>query len=186
MAKTTAGNDEAIRLFEEGARSYRDAWVAMTAFRHEAYKRCRNVVMQKLPALGTAIGDDSINEADVKDHENESLDGIFLGVQVHSEKMSTPWTAMYFGLWWGEENGQPWFGICTTYYLSAQRAVRLLARLFPTNNQLVRGGAELQLWRQLAPEKMDSFDNTLAEMIDEWVHLGKELGGFSEYIASNP
>lgn len=180
----------AEHLLVEGARSYREALIAIDSFRRIVYSRCREVILKNIDGLNNAIGEihgeDDMNfhqkDEGLGDSEGNGLTFFMQGPKLAAAKM-----CFFVGLWWGlDDRGTSQFWVYSGFW--APRKLR--DRMNSLIEEQKHDYPGLEIWRTegiyiaqiLAPDEAVRFTDTLNTLIMIWISIGEKLGSYLSFL----
>jgi len=171
-------------LLAEGMKSYPKALGALNEFVRLVVSTIREVVIDDLDNLSTAIGV-NLSEDEVGDYVRPNRLAIsnpkdaYLGVKI--DRIGESGWGLYFYLWW--ERGQPMLAVSIWLRDSnvAQSIVTAFKKLAASRVEL-GAGCEVYISRVLAPDKADQLRVILSEMDQEFSQLWTKAGGLEKFL----
>jgi hypothetical protein len=176
-------------LLEEGARSYLEAFTALTVFRREVQSICRKVIEDNLPdyseALGVPLNRDAIKQfATPEDEFSGSSASLGAEHKISRRRESGVGCISYCNLAWSQERENRRFGCSVSMWFNRREITEQLYAAFrrsttplPAGIELATYRNEVYLSRELNSKEMASLGEHLDALMVEWVRLWKEFGG---------
>jgi hypothetical protein len=186
QTKDNARDDATRRLLEEGARSYFKAYNALTAFEEEVQTRCRQVLERHVDELSAALQiKPSLKKSEIRDADYS--EGDWTGVGAEIVRWDVPpgisYWAIYCTLHWDEGDSG-----CSGYvgeWLKPKSKAQDLSQRFQNLNSDVWGnGNEVGIFKAITIAEAATFEESLDEVLRQWIRLWKRVGGMKEFFKS--
>jgi hypothetical protein len=193
--KTSAQDDQLLRKFlEEGAASYPDAVTTLIGYWREVGKRCKKVLIGRLPeyskALGVPLTPHGVRfcdfpEPDTWTYSDVSVGAAIQGIPGPGKKPTFSWSSFCCLGWDRQDLREPSFGV----WVGAWFPARMLAKL---HKKLLSVGGEpgefntLKEWIWLAEdlriEDAADFEGPLEQLLCRWINAWDSVGGINGFI----
>jgi hypothetical protein len=159
---TTAG------FLIEGAKSYIDALVAITAFESAVRAVCKDVYDKYKPQLVSRIG---LEDAQCEDHENKQPENRLAELGVRQDSPSGRESFYVYLKWDGTKDGAPEISaeLCLEFSKKSDRNdyAKLLRKL--PSRQLSDDSGSPYLWSSKKLSDLSSCAEALDELLNEWL-----------------
>lgn len=175
-------NDAESKILGEGGRSYVAAVNAVRAFRDIVWKRCREVVVNRLPeyikALNWTPKEDAVRDWQTSDGNWDGV-GAGLGTRLYFGRSNSLW---HF-VWWTGDAKKP-VEVCAMVYLGTRKnAERFWDAIGGHDSRLGRwSGKEMGLSEPLTVEEFAQFDRRLDKQLVRWIEVWRKAGGLKRLL----
>jgi hypothetical protein len=182
------GNRHALLV--EGARSYLEAFTAITIFRKEVRAVCEKVMKSGLERFLEVLGvptdqAESLLPADTPEAEFNGSSA-YVGIKQRiSRRLKQGFRCdSSCGVSWELVGQKKWFGCWVAVYFNQRDLADRLHSGFQRSKVSLPSGIELgsqknNVWlsREIKPEDIGSLSDRLGEVLETWVRLWEEFGG---------